>query len=186
LLPGQFWRTKWLQATCGSSVGLGQHRRTEVQMKLTPVHFHRSLEASVLLGTLFQTQKEDVAGLPPSSSFCHPSLAYLSSPDWAMTTFFLVLPDCEPRVSMFLTTSIPSTTRPLLRLRLVGGVRNESLASKSPREISQNDVLSVEPSGRDSADEELRAVGVRASVGHRENTLSGVLEGEVLKKQASV
>jgi hypothetical protein len=41
-------------------------------------------------------------------------------------------------------------------------------------------VLSVQPSGNDGGDEELRAVGVGAGVGHGKETRLGVLQLEVL------
>jgi hypothetical protein len=40
--------------------------------------------------------------------------------------------------------------------------------------------LTIEPRGLDGADEELRAVGVGASVGHGEDALASVLQLEVL------
>ena len=45
---------------------------------------------------------------------------------------------------------------------------------------AEDAVLAVEPRGLLSADEELGAVRVGASVGHAENAWSGVLQGEVL------
>jgi hypothetical protein len=45
---------------------------------------------------------------------------------------------------------------------------------------TEDGVLAIEPSGLDSADEELGSVGVGTSVGHGEDTGAGVLEGEVL------
>lgn len=44
---------------------------------------------------------------------------------------------------------------------------------------SENSVSSIEPAGVSCGDEELRAIGVRTSVGHREAE-GFVLEGEVL------
>ena len=38
----------------------------------------------------------------------------------------------------------------------------------------------VQPGGLDGAQEELRSVGVGSSVGHGQNSRSGVLQGEVL------
>ncbi len=46
--------------------------------------------------------------------------------------------------------------------------------------LSEDDVLAVQPGGLGSADEELAAVGVGAGVGHRQDAGSGVLQGEVL------
>lgn len=46
--------------------------------------------------------------------------------------------------------------------------------------LTEDDVLSVEPGGDDGGNEELRAVGVRASVGHGEEVRPVVLELEVL------
>lgn len=45
---------------------------------------------------------------------------------------------------------------------------------------AEDSVLAIEPSSLDSADEELGSVGVGSSVGHGEDTGTGVLEGEVL------
>lgn len=47
-------------------------------------------------------------------------------------------------------------------------------------DVSENNVLVVEPSGLDGANEELAAVGVGSSVGHGQNTLASVLHLEVL------
>ena len=47
-------------------------------------------------------------------------------------------------------------------------------------DLSEDDVLAVEPGGLDSADKELAAVGVGAGVGHGEDSGSGVLQLEVL------
>merc|ERR1719240_1279952 len=47
-------------------------------------------------------------------------------------------------------------------------------------DLAEDDVAPVEPRRLDSADEELRAVCARASVGHREHALTSVLELEVL------
>jgi len=48
------------------------------------------------------------------------------------------------------------------------------------RDLAKDDVLSVQPAGNDSGDEELRAVCVGAGVGHGEQAGLGVLELEVL------
>lgn len=45
---------------------------------------------------------------------------------------------------------------------------------------TEHDVSTIEPRGGDSGDEELRTIGVLASVSHRKDTGLGVLEGEVL------
>ena len=46
--------------------------------------------------------------------------------------------------------------------------------------LAEDDVAPVEPRSLDGADEELRAVGARTSVGHRQDALTSVLELEVL------
>mmetsp|Transcript_32839 Transcript_32839/g.82836 ORF Transcript_32839/g.82836 Transcript_32839/m.82836 type:complete len:228 (-) Transcript_32839:2-685(-) len=46
--------------------------------------------------------------------------------------------------------------------------------------LAKDDVLAIEPGGSHSGDEELRAVGVLAGVGHGEKARLGVLELEVL------
>ena len=45
---------------------------------------------------------------------------------------------------------------------------------------TEDDMLSIQMLGLGSAQEELGAVGVRAGVGHRQDSRSGVLQGEVL------
>jgi hypothetical protein len=47
-------------------------------------------------------------------------------------------------------------------------------------DLAEDDVLAVEPRGRDGADEELGAVGVGPGVGHGEHTGGGVLAHELL------
>ncbi len=46
--------------------------------------------------------------------------------------------------------------------------------------FAEYDVLTVQPRARNSGQKELRAIGVWASVGHRQQTWLGVLELEVL------
>ena len=46
--------------------------------------------------------------------------------------------------------------------------------------LSEHDVLAIEPSGLHGADKELRSVGVGSSVGHGQSTGASVLEVEVL------
>jgi hypothetical protein len=50
-------------------------------------------------------------------------------------------------------------------------------------DLAEDDVAAIKPRGDDGGDEELRAVGVLASVGHGEETLLGVLELEVLIRE---
>jgi len=47
-------------------------------------------------------------------------------------------------------------------------------------DLTENDVAAIEPRGLDSGNEELRAVGVRAGVGHGQESRAGVLDLEVL------
>lgn len=47
-------------------------------------------------------------------------------------------------------------------------------------DLAEHNVLVVEPSGLDSANEELRSIGVGASIGHAEDARAGMLELEVL------
>ena len=47
-------------------------------------------------------------------------------------------------------------------------------------DLTEHNVLTVEPAGDNGRDEELRAVRVRAGVGHRKQTRLGVLQLEVL------
>lgn len=46
-------------------------------------------------------------------------------------------------------------------------------------DLSKDHVLTVQPIGLDAGDEELRAIGVGSSIGHREDTRLGMLELEV-------
>src|SRR4051812_17961427 len=48
---------------------------------------------------------------------------------------------------------------------------------------AEDDVLAVQPGGHHGGDEELRAVGVGAGVGHRQQARLGVLELEVLVRE---
>jgi hypothetical protein len=52
------------------------------------------------------------------------------------------------------------------------------------KDLTEDDVLAIEPRGDNGGDEELGAVGVTTSVGHGEKTLLGVLELEVLVLEA--
>jgi len=47
-------------------------------------------------------------------------------------------------------------------------------------DLAEDNVLAIEPRGRNSGDEELRTVGVRAGIGHRQETGLSVLELEIL------
>merc|ERR1712004_275448 len=47
-------------------------------------------------------------------------------------------------------------------------------------DAAEHNVLAIQPSGLNRAEEELGAVGVRASVGHGEDALASVLQDEVL------
>lgn len=63
----------------------------------------------------------------------------------------------------------------------VGAVRLDFLDEVLTRtDLTEDDVLAVEPRGNDSGDEELRAVGVGTGVGHGEEERSVVTELEVL------
>jgi len=46
--------------------------------------------------------------------------------------------------------------------------------------LPEDDMFAIQPGGLRSAQEELRAVGIGAGIGHRQNTLPSVLEDEVL------
>ena len=54
---------------------------------------------------------------------------------------------------------------------------------KALRDISEHNVLAVEPVGLDGAEEELRAVRVGAGVSHGQNSGASVLELEVLVRE---
>lgn len=93
-------------------------------------------------------------------------------PDLAMITFCLTVPDCEPRLSILLTKSIPSVTSP---------VRNPLCqASKVWRDRHTKDnVGAIKPVGDDSSDEKLGTVGIFPSISHGKETRFNVLETEV-------
>ena len=67
-----------------------------------------------------------------------------------------------------------------------GGTRSRSNSLDSLNNIhtfndrAENDVLTIQPSSFDGTQEELRSVGVGASVSHRKDTGASVLENEVL------
>jgi hypothetical protein len=46
--------------------------------------------------------------------------------------------------------------------------------------LSEDDVLAIQPGGGNGGNEELGSIGARTSVGHRKETRDGVLDGEVL------
>ena len=46
--------------------------------------------------------------------------------------------------------------------------------------LAEDNMLAIEPRGLCGAEEELRSVGPRPRIGHREDPLAGVLEREVL------
>ena len=52
--------------------------------------------------------------------------------------------------------------------------------SGGKRERTEDDVLAIEPGGHDGGDKELRAVRVRAGIGHGEEEWAVMLELEVL------
>jgi len=47
-------------------------------------------------------------------------------------------------------------------------------------DLAKDDVLAIKPTSHDGGDEELRAVGIGTSIGHRQQEWSGVLFFEVL------
>ncbi len=57
------------------------------------------------------------------------------------------------------------------------------MALRLPLTLSEDDVLSIEPRGSNSGNEELGAVRVRAGVGHRQVAGSGVLDLKSSKKK---
>ena len=85
-------------------------------------------------------------------------------------------PLCEPTFSTALTTSMPSSTCHVDAAQYGSRRRPEWAGSH----LAEDNVLAVEPRRLHSADEELRAVGPRPRVGHREHALARVLELEVL------
>jgi len=58
--------------------------------------------------------------------------------------------------------------------------RNLIYQSRAMNDLAEHDMLAIEPTGGHGRDEELRAVGVGASIGHREQIRAVVLQGEVL------
>lgn len=62
--------------------------------------------------------------------------------------------------------------------------RPDAKAHHSFQYFSENDVLAVQPAGHHGGDEELRAVGVFAGVGHAEPAGAVVLQLEVLVGEA--
>lgn len=58
-----------------------------------------------------------------------------------------------------------------------GNLIHEFLATN---DLAEHDMLFIEPAGDHGRDEELRAVGVGASIGHREQIRAVVLQVEVL------
>ena len=78
-----------------------------------------------------------------------------------MTIFLLVFPLWEPNDSIFFTTSIPSTTC---------SVKMKKLQQRSISYLSENHMLAIKPLGLGRAEEELRSIGVGASISHGQNT----------------
>ena len=75
------------------------------------------------------------------------------------------------------TTSCATTTRFSYRGAATCGTRKTYVALGH---AAEHNVLSVKPGSLRGAQEELRAVGVGASVGHGQHALAGVLQREVL------
>jgi hypothetical protein len=90
----------------------------------------------------------------------------------AILIAFFGVPDWLPYFSINLTTSIPSTTSP--------DKEYLSWAPNVQSKLTENDMLSIQPGRRHCRDEELRTVGVWASVSHGEQALLSVLYLEVL------
>lgn len=85
-----------------------------------------------------------------------------------------VLPAWDPKDSIFLTRSMPSTTSP-------ADTKLGPMHGNTPTfRHTEHDVSAVEPRGNDSGNEELRAIGVLSSVSHGEQTRLFVLLLEVL------
>ena len=47
-----------------------------------------------------------------------------------------------------------------------------------PTHLAEDDVLAIQPGSRDCSDEELRAIGVPAGVGHRKQTRLGAVDAQ--------
>ena len=67
----------------------------------------------------------------------------------------------------------------ILKIKFSEKIKAE-LVYHSTEDFSEDNVSSIEPWGLDRGEEKLRAIGVLASVGHREPTSAVVLELEVL------
>ena len=93
---------------------------------------------------------------------------------------------CAFRESLFLREGLSDLDLAALRDRdlLLRGCAVECFDRldhvKPLEDRSKNDVLAVEPRSRNGANEELRSVGARTGVCHRERARTGVLELEVL------
>ena len=92
----------------------------------------------------------------------------------------LVVPLWEPTPSIFFTTSIPRIggswelmigSRHLVVVAIWWVVSDRWWGGEwcTVSDGAEDDVLAVQPGGLDGAEEELGAVGARASVGHGEN-----------------
>ena len=99
-----------------------------------------------------------------------------STPELAISTLALGLPDSEPRASIWNQTLIIDVhaIRELLSYRL------DHIEALLVVHSAEHHVLVVQPLGLDGGDEELRPVGVGAGVGHTQQTRAPVLHQEVL------